>query len=57
MFIVLERGWVGMGFHFHSFLEENIHPTGLRDISDLQSPFANCQDIRWLRQLGRVARK
>lgn len=27
MFIVLERGWVRIGFHFHSFLEENIHPT------------------------------
>lgn len=57
MFIVLERGWARMGFHFHFFLKENIPRPILCDISEPQSAFANCQDIRWLRQLGEIAIK
>lgn len=44
MFIVLERGWVRIGFHFHVLLEENIHPTDF--MGHIRTAASICQLLR-----------
>lgn len=57
MFIVLERGWVRMGFHFHSFLKENIHPADSG--WHIRTSLSHCQHSRqrMAKATGKVARK